>query len=371
MYGSFGGKFYQYRLLEQGDAACYIKMAEHTFAQTENPFALRILTPLVVHIIKKNSNQCLGWDFTWYLVTFSAIFGSAVIFYKFLHSHLKLDRLISTFFTLFLLHTFCYTQFHFQDPFRVDPLNNLLWMAALYSLFKDKYLIFCLIVTIGFTNKEVILLLAPLYPIFMIIKNRTLWHRDTAVSVLAVGAIFSAYFIYRTVLTNYIGVCDYAMLSAYDYTPYKTLTDAIEHQKDLYAIFNVFSFLWIMFFYGLYEIFKKYGWRNRYLISALYLCAALLFGRIFARDANRVFSMMAPLVIAVAALFFSACIKSRRHLMAPVLLLAYASINLGWIPQKEYQIMLCIAVLWMVATGYSDGCKQLELPDTPDISGSL
>lgn len=348
MCGSFGGEFYQYYLSARGDGANYIQMAQETFAPVENPFALRILSPLFVHIVKKNS--FLGWDATWYLLTFSALFASAAMLYGFMRRHLKLSALISTFFVLFLLHTSCYTQFHFHDPFRIDPLNNLLWIAALYALFSDRYKTFCLILMIGFMNKEVILFLAPLYPLFMVIRHGKLLHRDVGKSVLAIGAVVLAFFAYRTALVHRLGT-DYTMMAAYERSALATVTDAVEHQKGIYAIIFVFSFLWVFFFYGLYELFRTYGWRNRYLIGSLYLFAALLFGRLFARDANRVFSMMAPLLIPISGVFFSSHITRKGYLWLPILLLAYAAINLGWVPQKEYQIMISIVVLCAMAVG--------------------
>jgi len=132
---------------------------------------------------------------------------------------------------------------------------------------------------------------------------------------------------------------------------FATIADAIEHQKDLYALFFVFSFLWIMFFYMLVEIFRKYGWRNRYILASLYLFAALLFGRLFARDANRVFSMMAPMVIPISAVFFATKTKLEGYLWLPLMLLVYMAINLGWVIQQGQQVMLALVVLVILAAG--------------------
>ena len=368
MCGSFGGEFYDYFLRAQGDGANYIKMANETFAPVENPFALRVLSPLIVHVVKKNSP--LGWDATWYLLTFSALFGSAAVLYSFMRDHLKISALVSAFFVLFLLHTSCYTQFHFHDPFRIDPVNNLLWIVALSCLFTDRYKTFCWVLVVGFMNKEVILLLAPLYPLFMVIRYGKLLHRDVGKSMLAVGAVVLAYLAYRTALVHRLGA-DYTMLAAYERSAFDTIRDAVEHQKGIYAIFFVFSFLWVMFFYGLFEIFRKYGWRNRYLLASLYLFAALLFGRLFARDANRVFSMLAPMVIPVSALFFSCRTKLKGYLWLPIMLLAYAAINLGWAPQKHHQVALCMVVLVVLAAGRQKAGAEELLAKLPEELGRI
>ncbi len=348
MNGSFGGEFYAYRAADRCDGANYIKMAEETFAPVENPFALRVLSPLIVHVVKKNSP--LGWDATWYLLTFCAIFASAALVFRFMRYRLRIGALVSTFFVLFLLHTSCYTQFHFHDPFRIDPMNNLLWIVALYALFSDRYRIFCMTLIVGFMNKEVILLLAPLYPLFMWIRHGKLRHWDVGKSILAVMGIVLAYITYRTAVVHRLGE-GYVLLGAYQRSALETVQDAVEFQKDLYAIFFVFSFLWVMFFYALYEVFKAYGWRNRYLLATLYLLAALLFGRLFARDANRVFSMLAPLVIPISAVFFSCRTKLEGYLWLPLMLLSYAAINLGWAPQKHHQVLFCVVVLVILAIG--------------------
>ncbi|MBU0679013.1 MAG: hypothetical protein KJ626_12955 [Verrucomicrobia bacterium] len=367
MYGSFGGEFHEYMLGGKGDAANYIQMADQAFAPVENPFALRILSPFIVHAIKKNSNHLLGWDATWYLVTFGAIYLSAVVFYKLLRRHLKLARSTSVIFTLMLLHTYCYTQFHFQEPFRIDPMNNLFWMLAIYALFADRFAAFCIIVAIGSINKEVILLLAPLYPIIAFARTTKLRDGQVIRSVFAMLSLFAFYFLYRMIVTPIITPEGNGMFTAYGQSGLRTVLDSMEHQKEFHIIFSVFHFLWLFFAFMLYELHKRYGWKNRYLLVSLYLLAAVLFGRLFARDANRVFAMLAPMVIGLSAVFCT--IRSTKHAVEwlILMLLIYAGLEMAWFKSVGSQVAMTAAVTASILLLF----KPLADSDNPELLEEL
>jgi len=348
MYGSFGGEFHSFMLSVKGDAAAYITMAEHPFTPVENPFGLRILTPLLVRGLRQVSGNTLPWDACWYVITLFALFGSIVFFYKFLRDHLKLDWGASTLAGLFLLSTFAYSAFQLQEPFRIDAVDNLFWMMALYYLFRDRYLVFNVILVVGFINKEVILFLAPLFPIFMLMRYGKISDRRVIRSILIMFFVIGLYLAFRLPLAHNLDGGKYTLMTTYDQTMWGTIMDALEHGKDVYALFFVFGFMWIVFFMALYEMFKRYGWKNRYLVASLYLCSVILFGRLFARDSNRVFSMLAPMVLSLSTVYLSTCFRGDVVRWGSAFLLAYMSISMGWVPERPFQIFLNLAVLFVV-----------------------
>src|ERR1700693_2173597 len=116
-----------------GDARFYIQMSQHTFAHVPNPFAFRLLSPLIVHELKKLPG--LGLGSSWKFLTFTATYIALIVFFKLLYHQFKLSLFTSTIFTLMLACTYNYTLFNYYDTWLVDPLNNLFYMLAIYFLF--------------------------------------------------------------------------------------------------------------------------------------------------------------------------------------------------------------------------------------------
>ncbi|UUV30724.1 hypothetical protein NQK81_39175 [Amycolatopsis roodepoortensis] len=86
-----------------------------------------------------------------------------VVFFEFCRKHLKLQPFTSALAAIALGSTFWYDPYAFSNPYLVDPLNNLLYLVALWLLFRRKLVWFTAVVILGAINKETTLLLAPLY----------------------------------------------------------------------------------------------------------------------------------------------------------------------------------------------------------------
>src|SRR5437764_10813215 len=135
-----------------GDALNYYAMSEHTGARVDNPFALRMLSPWLVHLGNKLTG--LSLDSLWVGFTFVMLLASAIVFFEFLWSHLKLQLFTSALAAVALACTFWYGPYAFSNPYLVDPLNNLLYLVALWLLFNRKAIWFTVVVSIGTINKE-------------------------------------------------------------------------------------------------------------------------------------------------------------------------------------------------------------------------
>lgn len=146
-----------------GDALNYYAMSEHTGAQVDNPFALRMLSPWLVHLAGKVTG--LPLDVLWLGFTAAVTLACTVVFFEFCWRHLNLQLFTSAVAAIALGCTFWYGPYAFSNPFLVDPLNNLLYLVALWLVFKRKLVLFTVVIVVGAINKETTLLLAPLYPL--------------------------------------------------------------------------------------------------------------------------------------------------------------------------------------------------------------
>jgi hypothetical protein len=325
------------------DASQYLLMAQRQFGGLYPPYVLRWLTPWLVRGLRAASGYTLGWDFAWYLVDVAALLGCAILFDRFLSDVLKLRRFTITICVMLLLSNFVYSIFLLRDPFLVDPLNNLFWMAALLLLFRRRHVAFLVVVAIGSINKEVVLFLAPLYPLLVLAQARDVRRRSVWTSVLQTGLVALFYMVYRLVVQRYFGH-SYNVFATGSMTPLETATAAVGYQKSVWDIFDTLKFTWITFAWALLEVYNRYGWRNRFVLCAAYILAALCFGRLFATDANRVFAMAAPIVIAMTGLLLESEDVTFRRLLLLVLLV-HAALNLLIIEDRQAQLLADVGVL--------------------------
>jgi len=271
--------------------------------------------------------------------------GCAIFFQKFLNKVLKLSIYTSNIFVLFLISNYVYSLFLITNPFLVDPLNNLFWMMAIYYLFRDQYFVFTAILLIGCINKEVILFLAPLYPLFMLIKYGGIRNRHFWKSVICLVGIGAFYVGYRKVIENFIRPDGYEMFTTAGMSKIETVVDALTSKSQkFWIIFDTFKFLWLFFFLFLWELCREFGWKNRYLACSLYLFVILFLGRMFAVDANRVYVMLAPMVMGMSALF---CTSNRLNFnrWLTILLFAHMALNVSENPlSMEWQILFNCAL---------------------------
>jgi hypothetical protein len=316
-----------------GDALNYIEMSERTFAQVDNPFALRMLTPWVVH----NLQALLGvpLDYVWMLITYLAISATLIVFFKLLYDHFQLSLFISTVATVMLAFTNSFVMYNFGNFWLVDPVNNFLMVLGIYFLLKRKLIAFAVVILVGTINKETMLFLAPLYPLLAWVRTGRLRDRSVLFGVLAMVVATGFYLVFRTWAMSQIGGGSYEAFSGQNgKSVFANIQFALNANKgnELAILHNVLWFAWLIFGYGLYQLYKKSGIRSELLVISVWLFATCLFGRIFATDTQRVFVLMAPVVIAVCAIVLSRFDSERERLWVSGIAFIYAALNLGWVP---------------------------------------
>jgi hypothetical protein len=344
-----------------GDAVHYIAMAENPLADIPLPFSLRTLTPAAVRAIHAVGRSRWDWDFAWITFTFMALLVACAFFRRLLLVALRVDGFTANVFTVCLIFNYCYSLFLFENPFLVDPLNNAFWAAALYWLFTDRYGRFMAVVALGAANKEAILILAPLYPLFMLLRHRTLLNRVVIRSLIATIGLGVLYLVYRAVMVQLL----YGGQSASHHSGAQSLKDivlfSLGFQKDVRQVYSVFHVFWFIAVVTLYELHSRTAWRNRYLVSSVYLLFTLGAARLFASDADRVFVMAAPLVLALGAAFCSARGGNRGSRFLLVLMFASVAQHAGWVHDVQTKILLDIGILYAFVTWL----RRLDLGQIP------
>ncbi|WP_409186172.1 hypothetical protein F9C11_18825 [Amycolatopsis sp. VS8301801F10] len=317
-----------------GDALSYYAMSEHTGAQVDNPFALRMLSPWLVHLAGKITG--LPLDVLWLGFTAVVTLACTLVFFEFCWRHLNLQLFTSALAAIALSCTFWYGPYAFSNPFLVDPLNNLLYLIALWLLFKRKLLLFTLVIIVGTINKETTLLLAPLYPLLAWTRSRSLRDRQVWFGVLATAAAALVYAGFRLWAQNFIGG-SYSFGSGQgNHSLASNIVFALSSNKrsEHAALFDTFHFFWIIFAYGLYRLYRQRGPFNPLLVSSIYLTLCCLAGRMVATDTQRVFVMLAPLVIGVVAITLDNQRSDIRRFLAGLLVFVYIALNLRLVPDN-------------------------------------
>ena len=317
-----------------GDALNYYAMSEHTGARVDNPFALRMLSPWLIHLGNKLTG--LSLDSLWVGFTFVMLLASAIVFFEFLWSHLKLQLFTSALAAVTLACTFWYGPYAFSNPYLVDPLNNLLYLVALWLLFNRKAIWFTVVVIIGTINKETTLLLAPLYPILAWTRTRSFRDKAFLGGVLAFIVAGVVYFGFRLWAQSLIGG-DYGFGAG---QANKGLLGNIRFalsadKQSLHgALFDTFHFFWLIFAYALYREYRRHGLRSLLLVSSAWLALCCLAGRLVATDTQRVFVMMAPLVIGLVAVVLDEQRTEARRVWVGVLFFLYLALNYRIVPRS-------------------------------------
>jgi hypothetical protein len=328
------------------DAEIYLRMAGRVFDHVYPPYVFRFLTPWLVRGLREGSLYFFNWDAAWYLVDTAALFGTALLFDRLLRRVLKIDGYTTTLSVLMLLSNFVYSIFLFRDPFLVDAPNNFFWMLGIYALFTDKQTLFFAAMAVGALNKEVVLFLMPLAPIFAWMRTRSIRDASVVRALAAAAGVAVFYAAYRAGVEAYFGR-SFPLFTAMDMDRATTFRTALHGQRTIWDLFDTFKFLWVTFAFALWDIYERYGWRNRYFLAAMYVLAALSFGRMFAADTNRVFAMAGPFVVGMSALFFVSSDVTLSRVVA-IALLVNMAMNVAFLDQREYQLLANVGVLLML-----------------------
>lgn len=335
-----------------GDAINYFRMSEQTGAAVDNPFALRMLSPWLVH--RANLVTGISLDRLWLALTVVAVLAAAIVFFEFLRSHLKLQLFTSALTAVALACTFWYAPYAFTNPYLVDPLNNLLYVVALWLAFERKLIAFTAVIVVGAINKETTLLLAPLYPLLAWTRGRKLRDRDVLGGVVAVVVAAGLYIAFRLWAQNLIGG-EYGFGAGQgNKSLFDNIAFALSANKgsDQLVLFTTFHFLWLVFAFGLYRQYRRYGLGSDLLVASIWLFGCCVAGRLVATDTGRVFVMMAPLVLAVVAVVLDGQRGERRRLWVGLLLFLYIALSLGWVPAPTSFLVDAAAALIFVLLMY-------------------
>src|ERR1700683_5294027 len=314
-----------------GDARYYIAMSKHTFARVPNPYAFRLLSPLVVHELQKL--PFLGLGSSWFLLTFVATNLAVIVFFKLLRDHFKLGLFTSATLSIMLACTYNYTSYNYMDMWLVDPVNNLVYMLALYFALERRLALFMVTVVIGSINKETAILLAPLYPILEWVRSGTWKQRVVVRSGVTTVAAVGLYLVFHALMLAKLGVAGYQFgsgINGHSVLDNIRFSFSLRQKVEEAAIFGVFQFLWFVFGYGLYRLYKLRGMRHELFIVSAYFLAVALVGRLFATDTERVYVMMAPVVAGVAALIFDRFQSEQQRMWLWLLAFTYLALNFQW-----------------------------------------
>lgn len=328
-----------------GDHTHYFAMSEHTFSAVSNPFAFRVLSPFIVH--EMNNIFHIGLDFGWMLLTFISIFLSLVIFLHLLHKHFKIDLFISLMITLALVFTYNFSYFNFRDFWLVDPLNNLFFILGIYFILKEKLLAFIVVMIIGFLNKEVVLLLLPLYPLSVLAKRQN--KNKLLFSLVAISIVAALYLFFREIIKNKIGSGATYGFGGFEN---KNMIDNIKYSlnanKPIASIFQVFNFFWIIAGIFVYRIYQKFGFLHKLVIMPLILFPLLVLSKVFAGDTQRVFILMAPVIFIISAFAFQGYKEQVNKIWLIPILLVYIAMNFSWVDQNvSFALGLAIIIAFI------------------------
>lgn len=310
-----------------GDAVEYYAMSVQTGARVDNPFALRMLSPWLVHTVNRFTGISL--DSVWLAFTFALTLAAAIVFFEFLWVRLNLRLYTSSLAAVALACTFWYAPYAFSNPYLVDPLNNLLYLIALWLLFDRRLIWFALVIVLGAINKETTLLLAPLYPLAAWTRSRSLRDRQVVGGLVAVVVAGGLYVAFRIWAQSLIGG-DYGLGAGQANSGLLgNIRFALSSNKgvDHAALYSTFGFFWLIFAYGLYREYRQRGTRSLLLVSSVWLGLCCLAGRLVATDTQRVFVMLAPLVLGLVAVVLDEHRGEARRIWVGVVFFLYLAVN--------------------------------------------
>lgn len=247
--------------------------------------------------------------------------------------------------------TYWFACFNFADPYLVDPVANATIVAALYACLRRRPAWFAVAMLVGIMDKETMILFAPLYVIVAWARREPWRGRDMvgggAITVAAGVFYFGFHAYVRSKLPSGGGYAPLTGTDGHSITNnFRSSVSAMKDQQQ-FAIFDTAHFLWLFFLFGLYYCYRRNGWRNETLALGAYTFVVCSFGRLFASDLQRVYAMMTPVIILVAAVYCLSLLDTGEDRLWIIMLsLVYVAINLRWVPvgTNVYLDLAAIAV---------------------------
>lgn len=333
-----------------GDGARYATIVHDPMYVQQNPYAYRRMTPYVVRLMTQHANW--GENFIWGLITVVGQTLAQWLFFLMCWRTFRLGRYMSVLGVLLLATTYWYTAFTYQSIWLVDPLANAFMVGGLWLLFARQYVWFVLVILVGMINKESVLFLAPLYPVFEIMRHRRwnvpqVWRAVGALLVIVIG-----YSAYQHYVVRHVGVDTTNPLAGVQGTFVDNVTfisAASHHTLDQFygGWFAVFYVLWFVVMYAWYLAWRRDGWLDRLTVTGIYLTAAITLTTFLVVDMPRAFSVLAPIIILTSVVMLASMRASQRR-YGLVVLFVYAASNLEWIKDPNFILVVNGLLLYVL-----------------------
>ena len=271
--------------LEKDDTRHYVQMARDPAYLPRVPYAFRVLTPGIVHLLPFETLA----GFT--LVTLIALWLSAIALHTYCRA-LGIDRLASAAVTSLMVGSGATVRL-LTTPTYVDALSYLFTVLALLALQLRKPRRFALVLAIGVLNRETILLLLPVYLLQLRAAgrlNRGALPRLALVCglpLLTLGVVVAVKLLAGGVLESGLEPLR---------TKPRTFEQNVPSPQDLADIYSVFGAAWLL---------ALLGWRRASGLlrrSGLYAALIVLQLGVSRGDESRNLSHLLPVVLPLAGL---------------------------------------------------------------------
>jgi len=297
-----------------GDASFYAAMAKDPFVfmtpqgYTGNAYGYRILTPLIVHALP------LSADSGFWIVTIVSLLLSAVVLYLFLTQCFSLSHRMGIL-GQFLFLTDITIVYNVGNLRLVDPLAYLFLILGLYFAYSQMSVLFAITFPLGVVNKEIELILAPLY--YLINNDRKLDLACLRKTVLLCAPGIVCFWALHVLISGRIEEPSSSTATITANLAYSWLSRPV--QSTGWLVFS-WSLLWALAFLG----YARYCHEDR--ARRLVWLMPFVFALAIVYDVSRMLAYGFPAMIAYSLCTVGAWSKSRRGLLATVLVIATQTI---------------------------------------------
>lgn len=345
-----------------GDAISYVEMSRRTFAPVDNPFALRILMPLLVGGVQGVTG--LSLQSSWILLTFVAVSVSASIMSELLLRDVKATTFSAFVAGVLILANYWYTLYAYSSPFLVDPLANLITIIAAWLALRMRYLPFALAIVVGAIAKETVLFACPFLLITAIRRSNALRDPRVVKSVLSAAAAVVGYTLVRywiglRIDASYVLGAGQGNRSAADNLRFVLSSLSTNNAMMLWGLLG---FGWVIGLHHAVRSMGREGPRGDLARYLFWLGAASAAGHIFATDTGRVFAPLVPFIVVFLALSIGRARDETDFQLVLSIVLIYIAAQLNWIDSSHAVFADVVALLIFAAMLWRRG---QEVPSDP------
>jgi len=284
------GKLFIHPFLDfiNSDDKAYFKMAENIFEPVDAPWTYRILTPFLVYLLPFDT--LIGFI----IVNLSSLFATSILFFYYLK---KLEFsfgicLVGVLFfllnpiTIFLIYAICFA----------DLLLFFFFLLAFYALLCKNDLLFMISVTVGVTNKEIILITLILFFLYKFEEENKKFFSVIKSTILISLPPIAVFFLIRllyNVDSGYFSIDTIFNVLSIHLSDFKT--NIFWHPYRFYLVFGI---LWLISLLNFKKINNKFLKKSLYLIPFVFLQALIAIGY------SRLFFIAFPIIIPISLYTF-------------------------------------------------------------------